>query len=579
MRQAQNRTGGRPGLLVVGLLLTTAAGCEVRQRVLDPPGSPGGPWRAEPAAMADALVDMIAVGTHLGATTPPNDNYPIVRQRLRELGGRHVTDLSPQPDLVRLRELGAMGIRSQIGIDALGDYFRAALAAGDAVDGFQVDPLASAGTFDEAWLQGRRNFCGELHAAVKTARPSGVAVVGPDVDFPSGFPVIDFGPCVDYGTVHRQAAIGPPTAQSIEGFTLDEQIDAQTRRAVWRPQTLGGNGYSTRAGDAAGAVSELVQAKYLGRLVFEGFNRSFVRVFLGGITDRPESEQPQNQLRIVRFGAPVSGFPSEDGLTRFDGTPKPSFMAIRNLIALLADPGAAFTPGGLTYRIDGAPESLHHTLLQKRNGTFFLALWHEVPSTDAKASIPITVRFPSSVAQVTTFVPQDSRDAVNQLKEVSALAIDIGDQVTLVQIVPYPPAGSTFCDRSGWRATASAQGEGRGPPAALDGDLTTRWNTRRLQDGTDFFQVDFGGQVKLTNITLNNTRAYPADYPGAYEVYGSLDGVIFDASPFASGAGTINATVINFSQRVMRAVKIRQLGTANRIHWWGIGEFQTTCSM
>jgi hypothetical protein len=254
-------------------------------------------------------------------------------------------------------------------------------------------------------------------------------------------------------------------------------------------------------------------------------------------------------------------------------------VTTRNLIALLADPGAVFTPGGLTYRIDGTTESVHHTLLQKRDGSFFLALWLEVPSTDAKTTLPITLRFPSSVAQMTTFSPQDSPDAVNRLQRATALALDIGDQVTLVQITPYPPAGGNFCDRSGWKATASVPGDGRGPIGALDGNLTTRWNTRRLQDGTDWYQVDFGGQVKLTNITLNNTQAFPADYPGAYEVYGSLDGAIFDVAPFTSGAGTTNATVIDFAARTVRAVRVKQVGTSNRIHWWGIGEFQATCSM
>jgi hypothetical protein len=571
------------GMSVAVVVLAAAAGCDVRVKVLDPPGSSGATWTAEPARMADAVVDAIAVGVHLGATTTPaGDNYALAKQRLGELGVRHVIDPSMAPDLLRVQELSRMtpGIRSQIWIDTLGDYFRAALATGAAIDAFQIDPLATAAKLDEAWLQGRRSFCGDLFAAVKGVQPNPVAVAGPDVDFPSTFPLVDFGPCVDLGTVHRQRSIGPPTGQSIEGFTLDQQIEAQRTRAIWRAQILAGDGYSTKPGDLAGAVSELVQSKYLGRLVFEAFNRDFVRVFVGGITDRPDDEQAQDDQRVVQFGGSASGFLLNDGLSHFDGTPKPSFQTMRNLIAVLADPGTPFNPNALTYRIQGADESLHHTLLQKRDGAFFLALWLERPSTDAKVALPITVRFPSSVAEMTTFLPSDAADSIDRLKDASALAIDIGDQVTIVRIAPYPPSGgSNFCDRSKWKATASVLGDGRGPPGALDGNLTTRWDTKRLQDGTDFFQVDFGGPVSLTNITLNNTQAFPADYPGAYEVYGSVDGVIFGVTPFASGAGVINATVINFTQRMMRAVKVKQVGVANNIHWWGIGEFQATCSM
>jgi hypothetical protein len=144
-----------------------------------------------------------------------------------------------------------------------------------------------------------------------------------------------------------------------------------------------------------------------------------------------------------------------------------------------------------------------------------------------------------------------------------------------------PDAGASvnYCDRIHWKATASVTGgDGAGPIGGIDGSLTTRWGNNKSQDGTDWYQVDFGGQIKLRNITLNNTQAYPDDYPGAYAVYGSSDGVAFDANPFVTGNGTTNSTVINFSERTMRAVKIKQTGTSRNANWWQIGEFQPSCS-
>jgi hypothetical protein len=144
-----------------------------------------------------------------------------------------------------------------------------------------------------------------------------------------------------------------------------------------------------------------------------------------------------------------------------------------------------------------------------------------------------------------------------------------------------PDAGVlvNHCDRTKWTATASVTaGDGAGPIGGIDGNLTTRWGNNKGQDGTDWYQVDFGGGVKLRNITLNNTQAYPDDYPGAYAVYGSLDAVTFDASPFVTGNGTPNSTVINFAERTVRAVKIKQTGTSRNANWWQIGEFQPTCS-
>jgi hypothetical protein len=133
------------------------------------------------------------------------------------------------------------------------------------------------------------------------------------------------------------------------------------------------------------------------------------------------------------------------------------------------------------------------------------------------------------------------------------------------------------CDRTSWRATASVTGgDGGGPAAAIDGNLTTRWANNHPQNGMDWFVLDFGALVKLAKITLDNSQSYPNDYPGSYAVYGSLDGVTFEAAPFAMGAGTANATVINFSQRTVRAIKIAQLGTA-RTAWWQIGEIELVC--
>jgi hypothetical protein len=152
--------------------------------------------------------------------------------------------------------------------------------------------------------------------------------------------------------------------------------------------------------------------------------------------------------------------------------------------------------------------------------------------------------------------------------------------VDRVEFIPQPPSGDSFCDRAGWQATASVTvGDGSGPPGGIDGDLKTRWANNRPQDGTDWYQVDFGGAVKLDRITLDNSQTYPDDYPGSYAVYASLDGVTFDASPFVTGNGTSNTTVITFDVRTVRAIKITEVGSARSPHWWQIGEVEVDCSM
>jgi hypothetical protein len=140
-------------------------------------------------------------------------------------------------------------------------------------------------------------------------------------------------------------------------------------------------------------------------------------------------------------------------------------------------------------------------------------------------------------------------------------------------------SGVNHCDYKSWTATASATDAGSAIPRGIDGDLTTRWSSGRGQDGTDWYQVNFGGTVKLTKITLNNTSDNSSnDYPRAYAVYGSTDGAIFSGSPFATGTGTVGSTVISFAEQIVMAIKIKDTGSVVGT-WWSIGELQTTCSM
>jgi hypothetical protein len=156
-------------------------------------------------------------------------------------------------------------------------------------------------------------------------------------------------------------------------------------------------------------------------------------------------------------------------------------------------------------------------------------------------------------------------------------APDLDRIVMMSSSTPVSPVD--HCNRLTWQATASiTAGDGSGPIGAIDGNFNTRWANNRYQDGTDWYQVDFGGLVKLTNITLN-TQIYPDDYPGAFEVFGSADGITFDATPFASGTGTVGSTVIDFSQKNVWAIKINQTGSSRSSNWWQIAELQTTCSM
>ena len=85
------------------------------------------------------------------------------------------------------------------------------------------------------------------------------------------------------------------------------------------------------------------------------------------------------------------GIHNEFGLVRSDFSPKPAYLAIQHLIALLADPGPAFAPRDLALSFSGELSNVHHLLFAKRDGTYLLAIWQEVPGYDvnSKKILPV----------------------------------------------------------------------------------------------------------------------------------------------------------------------------------------------
>jgi hypothetical protein len=139
-------------------------------------------------------------------------------------------------------------------------------------------------------------------------------------------------------------------------------------------------------------------------------------------------------------------------------------------------------------------------------------------------------------------------------------------------------ATSDYCDHTRWSLSASSFGSQDPPLNSIDGLPQTRWTSGKAQNGTEWFQVSFGGSVKMSTLTLTNGSYDPNDYPGAYELYASTDGITFGATPIATGLGTPNATVMTFPEQVMQAVRIRQTAATNT-KWWSIHEFDSDCSL
>jgi hypothetical protein len=142
------------------------------------------------------------------------------------------------------------------------------------------------------------------------------------------------------------------------------------------------------------------------------------------------------------------------------------------------------------------------------------------------------------------------------------------------------PVYVNSCSHVHWTATASASYQGDVAAHAIDGYALTRWTTGRPQSAAmDSLQIDLGAGVTLSKIYLDNTGGSADDYPRAYSVYLSSNGVAFPTNAangmFMSAPGPI--VTISMTPQKARAVKIVATGTSS--NWWSVHEVRFDCQL
>jgi hypothetical protein len=142
-----------------------------------------------------------------------------------------------------------------------------------------------------------------------------------------------------------------------------------------------------------------------------------------------------------------------------------------------------------------------------------------------------------------------------------------------------PDAALGSCSSVNWIVTASSSSTNpNNPPLnAIDGTLATRWSTGAAQGPGQFFEIDFGGYVQVSQITLNSSGSV-GDYPRGYQVEVSTDDVDFSR---VIAAATVDIppvgdlVTIDFPIHSARFLRIEQTGVAG--NWWSIHELGLTC--
>jgi hypothetical protein len=213
-----------------------------------------------------------------------------------------------------------------------------------------------------------------LYATVRGNRAfSSIRVLGPSFAHPSDAGAVgSLDAYEDAGNEHDYTCNFNPGTNASSGI---ENVTSLLRKSTSsKPMWTTEVGYADNYAGWNCALSDETIAKYVPRTLGERWLAGEPRTYFYQFADM----------------SPGTDYNSM-GLVTQTGTPKPQYYALKSLLTLLADPGMPFTTSPLHVSLSGNLTNLHHILLQKRDGTYYLIYWLEVPSWNPTTASPINV--------------------------------------------------------------------------------------------------------------------------------------------------------------------------------------------
>lgn len=475
------------------------------------------------AKRAYDFVDTICFNVHVGYDdTPYGSQYPLLKQRLVELGVRHIRDGDTKSwGVRRLQELADLGIKTtfimgpRAGLvpnqtywrngsgQTVVDFIKNEIGV-DAVDAVEItneidlnidnhrwyandtqslsrDPASS-----RYWVSYIRALTKDTWTAINNDPATrNIKVIGPSLggnyDYGRKPPLGDLSAVVDWGNVHSYPNGGNPYnypfayntilkyyyTGNFPAVNIDENPYTQDMFAAiypGKPLAATETGYFTTRGHRG--LTEKAHGQYMPRLFLEYFRKGFVRTCAYEFLDQRMTSNSEDNYGIVRT----------------DYSPKPAFTALKNMISLLEDntgSAATFTPASLDYTISVNPPAgynrtnyVHSVLMQKANGKFYLAIWHEIANGDISStptrdidppSMPTTLAFATPIgSSVQMHSWDDAGVMTTSVKTVSngQFSTQVHERFKVFEITPtaIPLNGSKSLVRS--RNGNKVQGSG-----------------------------------------------------------------------------------------------------------------------
>lgn len=415
----------------------------------------------EPALSADDFVDRIGVATHLGYDdTPYGFAYDKASQMLGESGIRHIRDgLHPR----ELDLFNRFGIKSTVIVGPPQDprqSLKALEPVAETIDMIEgpneVDIFPQNGQYKgRSFPEGARLFQDDLYAAVhENARLRGLGVIALSTARADSNLKLSPLHSFDYLVMHSYAG-GQMPSSSLDGPVISNIRNAPRllgKGDEVKPIVVTESGYHTALGanltlgGVQPGVSEEVQRKYLPRHFAEYFNAGIARTISYEFLDEFPDEATNAEASF--------------GMVRRDLSPKPAYTALKNLIAMLSESKwdaqarkwktPIVRPHAVNFELVGAPADVHHTLLQKSDGSYYLLLWREASSWDTakQQEIPVAparveVRFGLPIPGAQLFNLK-SAAPVGNWSNTRSLVLDVPDEIVVLKLGALYPRQYAF---------------------------------------------------------------------------------------------------------------------------------------
>jgi hypothetical protein len=446
-----------------------------------------------PAAAADSLVDSYGVGIHLAFLDTPYKDATAVAGALKDLGVRHVRDdlyMANPRQYAGIRTVANEGVRFNLIMgrptspQSAADYVA---TVAKELPASAVESIEGTNEWDisgrDAWVEEMHTRQKQLYAAAK-ANPATkhLPVLAPALAFRWNYAAAgDMSTTADLANGHLYPGGWQPTEPMAKSTNAIRSSSGSQQLIVTEA------GYNNAVNTTNGhlPVPEDVSGVYQPRLLLDHVLRGTKRVYSYELID--EFNDPDRTNVEAHFG-----------LLRRDLTPKPAYTAMKNLLGLVADPGASFTPGSLAYRLEGAGSDVRQLLVQKRNGQFVLLLWRDVavydPTKKQRLTVtptPVTLNL-ASAAVIHTYKPTQGAQATT-VGTAGSVSLSLDGQVQAVTISPVDqdpsptPTPTLSPGPSPTEVPVAAPSTVRTAPG--DRSATVTWEAPATETGATGFQV------------------------------------------------------------------------------------------